>query len=196
MGRGPSTSRQKLERICLDLFTHQGFEVTSIEDIADAAGIGRRTFFRYFPSKNDVVWGDFDEALGQFEAWFARCPDDVPLMTAIRRGIVAFNAFDPANEQSHRNRMTLILNIDALQAHSTLRYGEWRRIVVRFAARRLDCRPEDLLPRVVGHLALGASLAAYEQWLAEDGSDLLTHLETALSVLGEPSVHDAAGARR
>jgi len=201
-GRAPSTSRPELERVCLDLFTHQGFEATSIEDIAAAAGIGRRTFFRYFPSKNDAVWGDFDEALGQFEDWFARCPVDVPLMTAIRRGVVAFNAFDPANEQSHRGRMALILNTDALQAHSTLRYGEWRRIVARFAARRLDARPEDLLPRVVGHVALGAALAAYEQWLVEDGSDLLTHLETALaalavlSVLGESSVLDAAGTRR
>ncbi len=195
-GRAPSTSRHELERICLDLFTHQGFEETSIEDIAAAAGIGRRTFFRYFPSKNDVVWGDFDEALGEFEAWFLRCPDDIPLMTAIRRGVVAFNTYDPANEQSHRSRMSLILNTDALQAHSTLRYGEWRRIVARFAARRMDCRSGDLLPRVIGHLTLGAALAAYEQWLVEDGSDFLTHLNAALSVLGEFWVLEAAGAHR
>jgi mycofactocin system transcriptional regulator len=195
-GRARSTSRHELERICLDLFTHQGFEATSIEHIAAAAGIGRRTFFRYFPSKNDVVWGDFDEALGEFEAWFLRCPADMPLMTAIRRGVVAFNTYDPANEPSHRNRMSLILNTDALQAHSTLRYSEWRRIVARFAARRMDCMPEDLLPRVIGHLTLGAALAAYEQWLAEDGSNFLTHLNTALSVLSESRVLEAAGAHR
>lgn len=195
-GRAPSTSRQELAQICLDLFTHRGFEATSIEDIAAAAGIGRRTFFRYFPSKNDAVWGDFDEALGELEVWLMSCPDDVPLMTAIRRGVVAFNTYDPANEQSHRNRMSLILNTDAPQAHSRLRYGEWRQIVARFAAHRMGCRPEDLLPRVIGHLALGASLAAYEQWLAEVGSDLLTHLETALSVLDDSSVLQVGGAHR
>jgi mycofactocin system transcriptional regulator len=195
-GRNPSTSRQELEQICLDLFTHQGFEATSIEDIAAAAGIGRRTFFRYFPSKNDPVWGDFDQALGELEAWLLRCPDDVPLMTAIRRGVVAFNTYDPANEQSHRNRMSLILNTNAPQTHSTLRYGEWRQIVARFAAHRMGCGPDDLLPRVIGHLVLGASLAAYEQWLAEVGSDLLTHLEKALSVLDDSSVLQVGGAHR
>jgi mycofactocin system transcriptional regulator len=196
MGRAPSTSRQELEQVCLELFTQHGFEATSIEDIAAAAGIGRRTFFRYFPSKNDAVWGDFDEALDQFEAWFLRCRDEVPLMTAIRRGVVAFNTFDPTNEQSHRNRMSLILNTEALRAHSTLRHFEWRQIVVRFAARRMGSRPEDLLPRAVGRLALGASLAAYEQWLAEDGSDLLTHLEIALSVLDDSRALKEAGGHR
>lgn len=195
-GRAPSTSLQELEQICLDLFTRQGLEATSIEDIAAAAGIGRRTFFRYFPSKNDAVWGDFDEALGDFEAWFLRCPVDIPLMTAIRLGVVAFNTYDPANEQSHRDRMTLILNSDALQAHSTLRYDKWRQIVAEFAARRMNCRPQDLAPRVTGHLALGASLAAYEQWLADEGSDLLTQLDNALSVLDDPSALESAGARR
>ena len=189
-GRARSTSRQEVEQICPDLFTAQGFE-----DIAAAAGIARPTFFHYSPSKNDVR-GDLDQALGELEAWSLRRPDDVPLMTAIRHGVVGLNTYDPANEQSHRNRMSLILNTDAPQAHSRLRYGEWRQIVARFAAHRMGCRPEDLLPRVIGHLALGASLAAYEQWLAEVGSDLLTHLETALSVLDDSSVLQVGGTHR
>ena len=58
-GRPPVTSRAELERIALDLFIRQGFTETTLDDIAAAAGIARRTFFGYFSSKNDVVWGDF-----------------------------------------------------------------------------------------------------------------------------------------
>ena len=48
----------ELEHVAFELFDRQGFEGTTIDDIAGAqAGIGRRTFFRYFPSKNDVPWG-------------------------------------------------------------------------------------------------------------------------------------------
>jgi AcrR family transcriptional regulator len=171
-GRARSTSRQEVEQICPDLFTPQGFE-----DVAAAAGIARRTFFRYSPSKNDVG-GDLEQALGELEAWSLRCPDDVPLMTAIRHGVVGLNTYDPANEQSHRNLVSLIANTDAPQANSTS----------RCTAHRMGSRPEDLLPRAVGHVALGASLAAYEQWLAVRGSGLPTHLEVALSVPDDGSI--------
>src|SRR5579863_5655824 len=54
LGRRRVTSQAELEHIAFDLFEANGFEQTTVEDIATAAGIGRRTFFRYFPSKNDV----------------------------------------------------------------------------------------------------------------------------------------------
>ncbi|MCQ0020665.1 TetR family transcriptional regulator [Actinomadura madurae] len=57
VGRRPRTSRGELERVALRLFAERGFEETTVDDIASAAGIGRRTFFRYYGSKNDVVWG-------------------------------------------------------------------------------------------------------------------------------------------
>ncbi len=54
VGRRKITSRADLGQVAFDLFDQQRFERTTIDDIASAAGIGRRTFFRYFPSKNDV----------------------------------------------------------------------------------------------------------------------------------------------
>ena len=48
------TTRAELEQVAFELFDRQGFEGTTVGDIARAAGIGRRTFFRYFASKNDV----------------------------------------------------------------------------------------------------------------------------------------------
>jgi mycofactocin system transcriptional regulator len=183
VGRRPVTSRAELERIALELFAINGFEETSVDDIATAAGVGRRTVFRYFPSKNDMVWGEFDRELDRLRAWFEACPDDVPLMEAIRRGVVAFNEFPADVEPSHRRRMTLILTTPALQAHSTLRYAEWRAVVAEFAARRVGAPPDELLPRLVGHLSLGAAVAAYEQWLHDPGSDLGRLLDQSLSEL-------------
>ncbi len=181
-GRRRVTSREELEPIALRLFVSRGFEETSVDDIAAAAGVGRRTVFRYFPSKNDMVWGNFDRELDRLRAWFDGCPDEVPLMEAIRRGVIAFNDF-PADDQAHRRRMTLILGTPALQAHSTLRYAEWRAVVADFAARRLGLRREDLLPRLVGHTALAAAVAAYEQWLRDESGDLAELLTRSLDAV-------------
>src|SRR5262252_2366436 len=59
-GRPPGTSRRALELIALRLFTEQGFEATTIEQIAAEAGVSPRTFFRYFSSKSSVLWAEFD----------------------------------------------------------------------------------------------------------------------------------------
>ncbi len=185
-GRPAATSRGELERICLEIFSAQGFDVTSIDEIAAAAGIGRRTFFRYFKSKNDAVWGEFDTQLDAFARWFAGCPLEVPVVEAIRGGVVAFNSFDGQAAESLRNRMRLILSSPSLQAYSTLRYAAWREVVARFAASRLGGEPDDLVPRTLGHLALGAALSAYEQWLADDDADLIDLLQISLALLGEP----------
>jgi TetR/AcrR family transcriptional regulator, regulator of mycofactocin system len=187
VGRPAITSRAELERISLQIFSEQGFDVTSVDEIAAAAGIGRRTFFRYFKSKNDAVWGDFDGQLESFAAWFDRCPEDLPVVDAVCAGVIAFNSFDPAATESLRDRMRVILGSPALQAYSTLRYAAWRAVVSGFAARRLGLEPDALIPRTLGHLALGAALASYEQWLATDtGTELIPLLRQALSVLRAP----------
>ncbi len=188
LGRPAVTSRAELEQISLAMFSEQGFDVTSVDEIAAAAGIGRRTFFRYFKSKNDAVWGDFDTQLAAFAAWFEQCPADVPVVDAICAAVIDFNSFDAAATASLRNRMKVILSSPALQAYSTLRYAAWRQVVARFAAHRLGVDEHALIPRTLGHLALGAALAAYEQWLADEDSDLLVVLTEALAVLTTPIV--------
>lgn len=183
-GRPAATSRAELERICLEMFSTRGFDAVSVDEIAAAAGIGRRTFFRYFTSKNDAVWGEFDARLQVFAQWFAGGPADVPLVEAIRRGVIAFNSFDAPATASVRARMRLILGSPSLQAYSTLRYGAWRDVVARFAADRLGVDPTDLVPRTLGHLALGAALSAYEQWLMDDDADLIDLMTESLSLMG------------
>jgi mycofactocin system transcriptional regulator len=186
LGRPAVTSRAELEQISLAMFSEQGFDVTSVDEIAAAAGIGRRTFFRYFKSKNDAVWGDFDTQLESFAGWFEQCPAELPVVDAICAGVIEFNSFDAAATAALRDRMRVILSSPALQAYSTLRYQAWRQVVSNFAAQRLELPDDALVPRTLGHLALGAALAAYEQWLADDDSELLPVLRAALEVLAMP----------
>jgi TetR/AcrR family transcriptional regulator, regulator of mycofactocin system len=182
-GRPPATTRAELERVAFSLFDDSGFDDTSIDDIAAAAGIARRTFFRYYPSKTDLVWGDFDGQLRHLREWFDAVPSDVSLMEAVHRAVVDFNELPPGQKAAHRRRMSLILGVPTLLANSTMRFAKWRRVIAEFAARRLELEPDDLLPTVIGYSALGASLAAYEIWLANRKSDLSQLLDEALSEL-------------
>ncbi len=159
------------------LFERQGFEGTTVGDIARAAGIGRRTFFRYFASKNDVPWGGFEERLERMRARLAGCPPQTPLAEAIRLGVIAFHEAGPGGEGPggeswQRRRLELILRVPALQAHSTLRYAAWRRVIAEFVAGRTGQPPDALLPVTLGYAVQGVSVAACEQWLAGADPDL------------------------
>ena len=200
-GRPAATSRAELEQVALALFARDGFDATTVDQIAEAAGVSRRTFFRYYASKNDVVWGDFDAGLREMEARLAALPDDVPLLQGLGDAVVRFNALPAAAVPAHRQRMSLILHVPALQAHSTLRYAAWRDVVARFAARRLGRPVEALPPQLVGHVALAAAVASYEQWLRDERIDLPTLLAQAFAALeisppDAPAVRSPAGARR
>jgi len=177
MGRAPSTTQGELSHVAFQLFLERGFAKTTIDDIVRAAGIGRRTFFRYFRSKNDLPWGDFDVLLERMRAHLASQPEEIPLRDALRLAVVEFNRF-PADElHVHRERMWLLLNVPELLAHSTLRYAEWRQVVAEFAAARLGDRPDALEPQAIAWTCLGLSLAAYEQWLAHEDADLLALID-------------------
>lgn len=184
-GRRPSTSHAEIEEAGLRLFAERGFDAVSVDEIAAAIGVGRRTIFRYFPSKNDIVWGLFDAHLDSWQDWLRVETAELPLLEAIRVGVLHFNTFDSAVMASHRVRMGLIINNPILQAHATLRYEKWRGIVAELAADHLGCAAADFTPMVIGHIALGASLASYEQWLADPDSDLIDLLERAFAVLGD-----------
>lgn len=179
-GRPASVSRDELERIAFDLFARRGFSETTVDMVADEAGVARRTFFRYFRSKNDVVWGSFDEHLDKLRARLASVPSRTALAEALRVCIVEFNQVPSAELRRHRKRMQLILTVPELQADSALRYSAWKDVVAEFAGARLGEPSGSLRPQVVARCALGAAIAAYEHWLASPGSALTSALDEAL----------------
>jgi TetR/AcrR family transcriptional regulator, regulator of mycofactocin system len=191
-GRRPATSHEEIARVGLQLFAAQGFDAVSVDDIAAAAGVGRRTLFRYYPSKNDILWGTFDDHLRDWERWIDAETTHLSLMPAIRAAVLHFNSYGPDVMAGHRLRMSLILANPALQAHATLRYERWRAVIARLAASRLGSDASDFRPAVLAHLTLGAALASYEQWLRDPQSDLLALLNQALDVLAGPAQIDGA----
>jgi mycofactocin system transcriptional regulator len=185
LGRAPSTTHAELSHTALRLFMERGFDQTTIDDIVRAAGIGRRTFFRYFPSKNDLPWGEFDGLLDRMRAHLAAMADDIPLMEQLRVAIVEFNRVPEAEWPYHRRRMDLLLHVPSLIAHSTLRYASWRQVVAEHVARRLELPVHDLIPQTMAWTCLGVCLAAYEQWLDEPDSRLPDLLEEAFRLIDE-----------
>ena len=166
-GRRNVTTAAELEETAFELFDERGFEHTTIADITAAAGIARRTFFHYFPSKNDIPWGDFDAGLETMRAEFRALPNDLPLLEAVRHCVVEFNRVPD----------------DQLQAHSTLRFQSWREVVAEFVAGRLGAPQDSLTPQTIAHATLGAAVAAYQHWLAHPEQELSQLLDTAMREL-------------
>jgi mycofactocin system transcriptional regulator len=181
-GRPPSTTREEIEGVALQLFAERGFEATTVDDIAAVVGVGRRTLFRYFESKNDIAWGDFDWVMERLREALDEGAG-LPLMEALRRGVVESNRYPADQERGLRTRMTLITGTAALQAHSALRYAEWRGVVATWAAGRRGEAPDDLVPRVIGYAALGSAMASFERWVASEDEDLLELLDAAFVAL-------------
>ena len=184
-GRPEVTSHAAIEQAAFRLFGDSGFDATTLDAIAAEVGVGRRTLFRYYASKNDIPWGQFDRTLDGFREILNAMPADLPLHEAVHRGVLAFNDFPEDAEPPHRDRMRLILETPALRAHSVLRYAEWRAVISEYVAARLDLEPDDLLPRMVGHVSLALALSAYEQWLDAPDASLPELLDSAMALLVE-----------
>ncbi len=185
MGRPPATTHVAIEQAAFALFERQGFDATTMDDIAAALGVGRRTLFRYYPSKNDILWGRFDDSLRHFEEYFDALPPEVPVLYAIRSAILDFNTLDPGAVPQHRQRMRFLLTTPALLGHSELRYAAWRAVVARYVARRTGQKPTDLVPATAGRVSLALSLSAYEQWLRDADVPLAELLAASFTALGE-----------
>lgn len=150
-----------------------------MEAVGATLEIGRRTLFRYFRSKNDIVWGDFDLVLDRLDRELRAAPDDATLWGAITRAAVESNRYESQQLPELRIRMTLITTVPALQAHSAVRYAEWRQVIAEFAGRRLGQRPVDLVPLTASYAALGASMAAFSRWVEYPEESLEQHLRAS-----------------
>ena len=142
-------TRARLQQAALELFTRTGFEQVTADEIADAAGTSRRTFFRCFATKADAVWGEFGAHVARLERLLAATGDDQPVMASICAAYVEVNDYAAEDLPILRQRMALILGEPALQAHSQVRYADVDRVVAEHVARRTGQSPTALLPRLV-----------------------------------------------
>lgn len=183
VGRPEATSHAQIEQAAFRLFAQRGFDGTTLDAIAEEVGVSRRTLFRYYSSKNDIPWGQFDRTLEGFRQILDDMPAEIPLHTAVHRAVVAFNDFPVDARPSHRERMRLILGTPALQAHSVLRYAEWRAVIAEYVGRRLGMSSDDMFPALVAQVSLALALAAYDQWLDRPSASLRELLNDAMADL-------------
>jgi TetR/AcrR family transcriptional regulator, regulator of mycofactocin system len=185
VGRRRSTTQDHITDVALDLFAGRGFDEVSVDDVAQAAGIARRTLFRYYSSKNAIPWGDFDAYLDHMRNLLDDVPQDVPVGAALRSALLAFNSFDEAETAIHRKRMRVILETAALQAYSMTMYAGWRNVVAAFVARRLGIDAGDLVPQTVAWTMLAVALSAYGHWLDNESESLPRALGDAFDTVSQ-----------
>ncbi|SOJ53419.1 Putative mycofactocin biosynthesis transcriptional regulator MftR [Mycobacterium simulans] len=183
VGRRRSTTPNHISNVAIDLFADRGFAEVSVDDVAQAAGIARRTLFRYYASKNAIPWGDFDTHLAHLRDLLDNVDPRVPLNEALRAALLAFNTFDECETIRHRQRMRVILQTPELQAYSMTMYAGWREVIAEFVARRTGARATDLAPQTVAWTMLGVALSAYEHWLSDGSVSLPEALGNAFDVV-------------
>ena len=183
-------TRARVERAALDLFTLRGFENVTTDEVADTAGISRRTFFRYYATKADAVWGDFTGHVSRLESRLAASDRGQPVLASVCAAYVEANDYAEAELPLLRERMQLILTEPALLAHSQLRFAEVDRAVARHVAARTGASPADLVPRLVAATTRAAATTAFEAWLADERSSLGRQLHLAFDEItdGFPSL--------
>ncbi|MGY1754097.1 acyl-CoA-like ligand-binding transcription factor [Blastococcus sp. SYSU D01042] len=179
-GAPAEAARARVERAALDLFAQRGFENVTSDEVADAAGISRRTFFRYFATKADAVWGDFAGHVARLEALLAAGDPAQPVLASVCAAYVEVNAYPDSQLHLLRERMQLILTEPALLAHSQLRFAEVDRAVARYVAGRTGGSPDQLVPRLVAASTRAAATTAFQAWLADERSSLVGQLQVAL----------------
>jgi mycofactocin system transcriptional regulator len=183
-GRRRSTTPEHITDVALELFTARGFAEVSVDDVAHAAGIARRTLFRYYASKNAILWGDFDAHLAHLQELLDKVDPRVRMGEALRAALLAFNTFDECETMRHRQRMRVILETAELQAYSMTMYAGWREVMAGFVAGRLGVTTTDPLPRTVAWTMLGVALSAYEHWLSDESVSLPEALGNAFDIVG------------
>src|SRR3984957_5495383 len=183
VGRRRSTTPQHITDVALGLFADRGFSEVSVDDVAQAAGIARRSVFRYYASKNAIPWGDFDAHLQHLRDLLDHVDPDMPLGEALRDALLSFNTFDESETVRHRRRMRVILQTAELQAYSMTMYAGWRDVIAGFVARRTGAKTADLKPQTVAWMMLGAALSAYEHWLDDESVALPEAVGDAFDVV-------------
>jgi AcrR family transcriptional regulator len=178
-------TRRAIQAHALRLFAAKGFQATTIEDIAAAAEMAPRTFFRYFPTKEEVVfWAEYPPMLAGFVA--AR-PDDEPALAALHHGIIEGLAaiWDQDGERERTlERLRLAFRTPALHPRMRQQQAHWAAELAEILADRLGQRPDNLQVRAVAAAIAAAVWVAAEEWQAQDGrAELGALIDQALSTV-------------
>ena len=169
--------KQQLVRAALaaaaeELFLSRGFEKTTVEQIARAAGVSRRTFFRYYEAKEDVMVERSDRLGERLLAELAARPRSEPPLLAIR------NALVPAVEAGLEERGLIRYIIRVLRETSALRRAMMERRnrleerIAALMARRLGARRNDNTPMLLAFVTRALHDTAFNAWYDHETDDI------------------------
>lgn len=179
--RKKAETRRSIQEHALRLFLDKGYDQTTVEEIAAAAGVSHMTFFRYFPSKHAVVENDeYDPIIADLIRGRPSTEDPV---TAIRRALTAALRAMPAAEMTTiLVRSRLILGVPALRARQIESQRSTRALFVGAIAGRGETTAFER--EVLAAAALTALVVAIEAWATGDGGESLPDLvDRAFEVL-------------
>jgi AcrR family transcriptional regulator len=174
-------TRAAIQQAALALIERQGYEATTCEQIAAAAEVSPATFFRYFPTKEDVVLtDDYDPLIAA--AISMRPAREGPLL-AVRRGLAqTFAMLDEDEMAVVRSRTALILSVPALRSRMREGMDSARDAIAQPLAQRMGGDPNDLEVQSLAAALTAALGVAVEHWAAT-GGDLGPHVDKALGAL-------------
>jgi len=174
----------RLQEEALRLFDEQGYDATTIEQIAAAAGVSPSTFYRYFPTKEDVVVQDEYDPLivNVFES---QSPGEAPL-DALRTVLrVLFAEFTDADIERVRRRVRMIFAVPALRARQVQQTTATEALLARMVAERTGRAPDELEIRHFTALIVASWTVAISAWAETDGTkdDLAATMDRCLAHL-------------
>jgi len=180
--RKKARTRASIREHALRLFQEQGYHDTTVEQIAEAAEVSPSTFFRYFPTKEDVVLqDDFDVlAVELFEAQ----PADLSPIAAFRATAAQmFGALSAEDLARFRETTELTFNVPEVRARALDEFARTIDVMAAAIARRAGRSPDDFAVRNVAGALIGVIMSATMPWDGEPTIDMSGRIDAALAHL-------------
>jgi AcrR family transcriptional regulator len=170
--RKKARTRAAIQDHALRLFRERGYDATTVEQIAEAAEVSPSTFFRYFPTKEDVVMYDvFDPLLIDV---FRAQPADLPPLTVVRRAISEVFTNIPAAELERQvAREELIMAVPELRVRMLMDFMRTLELLIDLLAERTGRPTTDIAVRSLAGAVIGVSFAA---WLTSESHRMQAYL--------------------
>jgi len=177
--RKKARTRATIQSHALQLFREQGYDATTIEQIIDAAEISETTFFRYFPTKEDVVLQDDYDPL--IIAAYQQQPPGLAPVPAMRAAFAAvFAGMTPGQKTEQRHRVALILAVPRLRAAMLNQFFQLMEYLAAAMAERAGLPADDFKVRSVAGAIIGAAMAVLPAMNDDPDADLAELTDTAL----------------
>ena len=183
-GRPRTIDPDAVSLVALRLFDEQGFDTVSMDDVAAAAGISRRSLFRLFPSKAALVWGGLDEFATRFTDALRARPTDEPSATALRAAYRVGASFPDETVEVTRHRLRVIRTNPSLQRGGDATITSLTDAIVRFVAERDGGSVDDLAVIVRASTLAAATNAALTWWATHGEGRPADAVVRAIDLLG------------